>query len=313
VTTIQTEPASANLPGDPGDLAEGGGPYEACDHCSAPVDVNQRYCVVCGTRRKHVYDPAARYLSGATSLARAQRSPARASSARRGRSFGLGPAAALVLIPLAVAVGVLVGRAGSSNDGKLLAALKAQKPTVVSVGGGSGTAASGGSAASTVAASSSTLTSTFSLTKGFTVELQAIAHPTQSSVNAAEQTARTKGASAVGLITPSGFKLTPAPPSGEAVIYSGQFSTRAAANSALAKLKRTFPSAKVVAVASNGSAGGGKVLAKTSFGSANQVTGFKPTASQLAAGRQVAAKTAKQLNGNYVKSQQGLPSQVSVP
>jgi hypothetical protein len=295
----------------PADQAPSESPYEACDHCAAPVETNQRYCLVCGTRRKHVYDPAARYLSTATSLARAERGPARIAPSRRDRSFGLGTVAILVAIPLAVATGVLVGHAGTGNDSNLLAALKAQKPTVVSVGGG---AVSGsGSGASTISASTSALTSTFSLTRGFAVELAAIAHPTLSSVNSAEQKARSKGAPTVGLITQSDFSLSPAPPSGDAVIYSGQFKTRAAADSALAKLKRKFPSAKVVAVKSSAGAVPGKVLARSSYGSANQAAGFKPTASQLAAGRQIAAKTAKQLNGSYVKSQQGLPSQVSVP
>ena len=299
-------------------------PYEACEHCAAPVETTQRYCVVCGTRRKHVYDPSARFLSSATSLARAQRIPGRVASPRRDRSFGLGAVAVLVAIPLAVAAGVLVGRAGTLNDAGLIAALRAQKPTVVSVGGAAGSGATGvaaggasgatgGAATAATAVSSSTLTSTFSLSRGFAVELAAIAHPTASAVNAAERTARAKGAPAVGLIAPAAFTLVPAPPSGDAVIYSGQFTTKTAADAAVAKLRHRFPSARVVAVSPSGAAAPGKVLAKTSYGSANQIAGYKPTANQLAAGRQIAAKTAKQLNGSYVKSQQGLPSQVSVP
>ena len=35
--------------------------HEACEHCGAPVDTAQRYCVVCGSRRKHAPDPAARF------------------------------------------------------------------------------------------------------------------------------------------------------------------------------------------------------------------------------------------------------------
>ena len=306
--TIDSERQTAEAPPQAG---AGESPYEACEHCAAPVETTQRYCVFCGTRRKHVYDPSARYLSSATSLARAQRTPVRVASPRRDRSFGLGAAAILVAIPLAVAAGVLVGRVGTRNDSSLIAALKAQKPTVVSIGGGSVSGSTSG--ASTVAASTSTLTSTFSLTRGFAVELAAIAHPTASSVSSAEHKARSKGAPAVGLIAASAFTVAPAPPSGDAVIYSGQFKTRAAADTALAKLTHQFASAKVVAVTSSGGAASGKVLTKTNYGSANQATGFKPTANQLAAGRQIAAKTAKQLNGSYVKSQQGLPSQVSVP
>jgi hypothetical protein len=309
VKTIDIERQTPEAPPQSG---AGESPYEACEHCAAPVETTQRYCVVCGTRRKHVYDPSARYLSSATSLARAQRTPVRVASPRR-RSFGLGAAAILVAIPLAVAAGVLVGRAGTSSDGSLIAALKAQKPTVVSVGGGAVSGASSGASTIAGATSTSTLTSTFSLTRGFAVELAAIAHPTASSVSAAEHKARSKGAPAVGLIAPSAFTLVPAPPSGDAVIYSGQFKTKTAADSALAKLTHQFPSAKVVAVTPSGGAASGKVLAKTNYGTVNQATGFRPTANQLAAGRQIAAKTAKQLNGSYVKAQQGLPSQVSVP
>jgi hypothetical protein len=286
--------------------------YEACDQCSAPVDATQRYCVVCGTRRKHVHDPAARFLSTATSLNRSKRSPARAAPKRKGRSFGLGTAAVLVAIPLAVAVGVLVGRAGNGTDSKLLAALKAQQPTVVNVGGaGSGGTASGSSAS--VVAALPTLSSTFALTRGYAIELQAIPKPTQAGVSAAERRARAKGASAVGLITQTDFAITPRPPVGDGVIYSGQYQTRSAADAALAKLKRSFPTARVIGVAPSTGAAPAKVLAHTAYGSAHQATGFKPTASQLATGRQVANQTAKEINGNYVGSQKGLPDQVSIP
>ena len=54
----------------------------------APVESTQRYCVVCGTRRKHVHDPAARFLADATALARAER-PGPAASPRRSSGLGL--------------------------------------------------------------------------------------------------------------------------------------------------------------------------------------------------------------------------------
>jgi hypothetical protein len=287
--------------------------YESCDHCSAAVDTTQRYCVVCGTRRKHVYDPAARFLSEATSRTRSSSRLGRSAPVRKRRSFSLATAAVLVAIPLAVAVGVLVGQAGSGSDSKLLAALKAQQPTVVNVGGGSGASqlASADSTAATAA-----LTSDFTLQRGYAIQLQTISGTgaTQTSVTAAEQKARAKGASAVGLITQADFKITPSPPAGDDVIYSGQYKAKSAADAALAKLKRSFPAAKVIAVQSSTAAAvSGKVLAKSSYGTAHQVTGFKPTASQLATGAQLAAKTAKELNNNYVQSQKGLPDQVSVP
>jgi hypothetical protein len=302
---------------EPADSTEPLDIYDACDQCAAPLDVNQRYCVVCGTRRKHVDDPAARFLSRATSLNRVSRSPARGGRRRRGRSFGVGTVVVLVAIPLAVAVGVLVGRAGNSTDSKLLAALKAQPPTVVNVGGGgASSAASGanqGGSSTSVSAALPALSGSFALGHGYTVELQAIPRPTAASVKAAERQARSKGATAIGLITQADFQITPRPLAGDAVIYSGQYTTRSAAGGALAKLKRRFPTAQVVAVAPSGSVAPGKVLAQTVYGSAHQATGFKPTASQLATGRQVANQTAKAINGNYVGSQKGLPDQVSIP
>jgi hypothetical protein len=314
--TTATPPASA-LAGEP--------IYEACDQCSAPMDAPQRYCVVCGTRRKHVYDPAARFLADATSRSRPGQ-PRRAPVHQRG-SFSLGVALVLVAIPLAVGVGVLVGRAGNSSDAKLLAALKAQQPTVVNVGsgatsGGSTVAAGSAVPASTAAGSAvpastaATLPSSdFGLQRGFAVQLQTIpgTGATRASVTSVEQKAKAKGATAVGLITQAGFRIVPSPPAGDDVIYSGQYSTRSAADSALAKLKRRFPAAKVIAVQTSTAAAPGKVLATSSYGSAHQVSGFKPTASQLATGRQVASNTAKELNNNYVQSQKGLPDQVSIP
>lgn len=290
--------------------------YEACDQCAAPVDADQRYCVVCGTRRKHAYDPAARFLSGATRRSRSVATAARAGSPRKRRSFGLGTAAVLAAIPLAVAVGVLVGNSGNSADSKLLAALRAQKPTVVNVGGGGGAASAAASDSTAASTPVATLTSDFSLQRGYAVELRALpGHGTTlATATAAERAARAKGATAVGLITPSGFRVTPSPPAGDYVIYSGQYKAKAAANSALAKLKHSFPAARVIAVQSTAAAGGsGKVLSSSSFGSAHQVAGFKPTASQLAAGAQVANRVGKEINSNYVNSQKGLPDSVSVP
>jgi hypothetical protein len=296
--------------------------YEACDQCGAPVDAAQRYCVVCGTRRKHAYDPAAQFLSGATSRARAAATSVRSSGARRRRSFGLGTAAVLAAIPLAVAAGVLVGRSGNSADQKLLAALRAQKPTVVNVGQASDTAAA---TTATTAAPVSTsvatkLSSDFSLTRGYAVALQTLAAgATQATVTGVEQAVRAKGATAVGLISQSDFKLTPSPPAGDYVIYSGQYKSKAAADAALGKLAGRFPGANVIAVQSSASssasttAGAAKVLSSSSYGSAHQVTGFKPTSSQLAAGGQIASKESKETNSAYVNGQNSLPDVVSVP
>jgi hypothetical protein len=294
--------------------------YEACDQCGAPVDFSQRYCVVCGTRRKHAYDPAAQFLSAATSRARAAAAPVRSSGSRRRRSFGLGTAAVLAVIPAAVAVGVLVGHSGNSPDQRLLAALRAEKPTVVNVGGGGGNAAAGNAATqSPVSTSLATkLRSDFSLTRGYAVQLQTLAAgAAQTTVTGDERAARAKGATAVGLISQSDFRVTPSPPAGGYVIYSGQYKSKAAADAALAKLAKKFPGAKVIAVqssaSSNATAGAHKVVTSSSNGSTQQVTGFKPTSSQVAAGGQIVNRISKETNGSYVNGQNGLPDAISVP
>jgi hypothetical protein len=293
--------------------------YESCEDCAAPVEAAQRYCVVCGTRRKHVYDPAARFLSeaatGRTRSTRVVRSAPR--SARR--SAGLGLVLALVAIPLAVAVGVLIARPGTNVNNKLLAALRAEKPPVVNVN--SGASANGATAASTTAAAAiapaARLTSTFSLQRGYAVELETLpgSGTTQATVAAAEGKARAHGAAAVGLISQSDFKVTPAPPAGDYVIYSGQYTSSAAANAALAKVKHAFPSARVIEVrsATAAAAASTPVLSSTQYGSAHAVTGYKPTASQLSQGAQIVNQESKEANGNYTKSQQGLPDAISVP
>ncbi|MGO9497311.1 MAG: hypothetical protein ACLQA5_11500 [Solirubrobacteraceae bacterium] len=295
--------------------------YETCEQCASPMDSNQRYCVVCGTRRRHVYDPAARFLADATSRSRSAsrttRGPGAGSPKRR--SPGLGLALALALIPLAVAAGALIAGNGNESNGKLLAALRAEKPMVVNVGGAStasgATTAAGTSGTGAAATPAARVTSSFAIQQGYAVELETLpgAVATEASVAAAESHARARGATAVGLLSQADFKITPAPPAGDYVIYSGQYHTSAQATSALAKLKRAFAAAKVIAVRPVGNSGPTQVLSTTSYGSAHQVSGFKPNAAQLATGGQVANQESKETNGSYVKSQQGLPDAISVP
>ena len=291
--------------------------YEACEQCGAAVDRTQRYCVNCGTRRRHVSDPAARYMSTATSRSRAASSTVvrRSGATRRDRrSYSVGLAIALAAIPLAVGLGVLVGRASTSGDDKLIAALRAQKPEVITTGGGvAATAAT--TARSSSAKSVAALTSSFSLQSGYAVQLQTLpASSSTSAVTKAEHAATTKGAPHTGLILQRDFRVTPAPPSGAYVIYSGAYKTQAAAAAALAKLHHKFPAAKVIRVQPVGaSATSGKVLAKTNYGSAHEVTGFKPGQAQLSAGAKAVQKIQQGAGKGYVDQQRGLPDQISVP
>ena len=296
-------------------------PYQPCDSCGSPLDDHQRYCVVCGERRKHADDPAARFLSAATR--RRRTSAAKSAPAAAGRRRGtasLATAAMIAVIPVTLGAGVLIGRSSAGGDGKLIAALHAQKAPVIEYSGSapaaSGSAAStAGTGASTTASVSTTPpTSTFSLKHGYVVELGTLPSGTsQSAATTAEKSDKAKGASAVGIIAQSDFTVTPSPPGGAFVVYSGSYPTQAAAEKALAKLKKKFPAAKVVKVQSTASVakGAGKVITKTNYGSAHQVTGYKPNNTALQQGAQVVQQdshdTGKAASGS------GLPDVVAVP
>lgn len=305
----------------PPELGEPPTQYQPCDSCGAPLDDRQRYCVNCGARRAHADDPAARYLSAATRRRRAPTAaqPAAALGKKRGTA-SLATAAMIAVIPVTLGVGVLIGRSSAGGDGKLIAALHAQKAPVIQYSGG-GPAASGAAAAGTaatrgqaVSTNAGPLSSTLTLARGYVVQLGTLpARADQAAATKAEHADQARGATAVGLISQSDYSVTPSPPSGVYVVYSGSFPTQAAAQKALAKLKKKFPAAKVIAVRSSGAAAksAGKVLTKTHFGSAHQVTGYKPNSSALSQGASVANQdshdTGKAASGS------GLPDVVAVP
>jgi hypothetical protein len=118
---------------------------ELCDHCQAPLAERQRYCVVCGARRPHADDPAARYFVESARRVRARETAASAShsAAAADAASRLRFALVLALLPFVAALGILVGR-GSGSDRQLVDALRAQKAPVVNViGAGGGAGATG--------------------------------------------------------------------------------------------------------------------------------------------------------------------------
>ena len=124
-----------------------------------------------------------------------------------------------VVLPIAVAIGVLVGKGnggGNNNDQQLADALKSLQAS-----GGGGTAL-----ASTAAATP--ITSDFTLDQGYTVELKTLPvdGTDQAAVDAAKKAATDQGAADVGIINTSEFAVTPAPPANTYVLYSGQFKTQ---------------------------------------------------------------------------------------
>lgn len=116
---------------------------ERCETCDAPVDREQRYCVSCGTHRRLVADPAARYLALASARARAARAGARPGAGRRRNQAPSSLLTALVLavIPVAVAIGVLVGHSGSLSQKQIKELSAIHTPTITQdvAAGNSGT------------------------------------------------------------------------------------------------------------------------------------------------------------------------------
>jgi hypothetical protein len=280
--------------------------YERCDRCSSAVDEGQRYCVVCGSRNKRAEDPVSRYLAVATSRSRAAQS-SRPAAARRRRASGLGTAAVIAAIPLAVALGVIVGRANSGGDAALIRALRAQKAPVVTVTGG-GTASSTGQAS----VATRTVAGTFTLAQGYAVELRTL--PVRGTgpagVAKAEQAAKAKGATGIGVIDVNTFTVSPKPSGDVYVIYSGQFKTKSEAEAALAKLKRRFPGAVVIAV--RAAAGSSSSSSRSSASGGGQVS-TQATKANIAQGAKEVKQISHATGSNYVQAQNNLPGQVVIP
>jgi len=114
--------------------------YEPCEECGAPLDPQQRYCVECAARRGNGANPASRYFAAMSKRARRPiaRPPARTGPGSRAAAVGF-----FALLPIAVAIGVVVGRSGSGGgeDEALLEALRNQNAAVASQSAGGQTSA----------------------------------------------------------------------------------------------------------------------------------------------------------------------------
>jgi hypothetical protein len=104
--------------------------FEPCEECGAAMDPQQRYCVNCAARRGNGANPASRYF--ATMSKRARRPLARP-AARQAPTSRAAAVGFFALLPIAVALGVMVGRSGSGEDSSdaLLQALRERQTTAV--------------------------------------------------------------------------------------------------------------------------------------------------------------------------------------
>jgi hypothetical protein len=92
------------------------------------MDPQQRYCVNCAARRGNGANPSSRYFAAMSAKARKPLvGPKKEKSAPGSRAAAVG---FFALLPIAVALGVIVGRGGGSDGGDndaLLQALRAQE------------------------------------------------------------------------------------------------------------------------------------------------------------------------------------------
>jgi hypothetical protein len=98
--------------------------FEPCEECGAPMDPQQRYCVNCAARRGNGANPASRYFAATSTRTRRPLvgPPPKRDTTSRAAAVGF-----FALLPLAVALGVMVGRGGGGDDGSSAALLQALK------------------------------------------------------------------------------------------------------------------------------------------------------------------------------------------
>ena len=114
--------------------------YEPCEECGAPMDPQQRYCVNCAARRGNGANPSSRYFAASSKKSRRPLTPPPSKQTPGSRAAAV---AFFALLPVAVAIGVIVGRGegDSGNTDAVLQALREQDaaaatavPTVASTG-----------------------------------------------------------------------------------------------------------------------------------------------------------------------------------
>jgi SPOR domain len=289
---------------------------DTCQECGAPLDRQQRYCVNCAARSPEAVNPASRYFAAASRQRRKIAADKTAPATRSSSLTGAKTASVFffALLPIAVAVGVLVGRNGTSPDQQaILDALKNSNATAAT--------ASSDAGSGTPVSDTSLLSSDFSLDKGYTVKIGAlpIADTDQAAADSATSDAEGKGAKDVGIINPGDFTTSPDQGQDDYILYSGEFSDKGAADKALTGLKKDFPDAVVIEVTGSGSAaasdagGGGKVIAHTSHGDVHQVAGAPPpTQAEIDHSTQIVNQIANQQGEDYTQGQQQLPDVIPV-
>ena len=113
--------------------------HEPCEECGSPMDPQQRYCVNCAARRGNGANPSSRYFASMSKRARPPlvRQTAKPSPTSRAAVVGF-----FALLPIAVVIGVAIGRSGSSEgDNEALLKALQNRPTATSTAAAPSTAA----------------------------------------------------------------------------------------------------------------------------------------------------------------------------
>ena len=97
-------------------------PFEPCEECGAPMDPQQRYCVNCAARRGNGANPASRYFA---MMSKRARRPLAGRAAKQSPTSRAAAVAFFSLLPLAVGLGLVIGRSGSGGEDNSDALLKA--------------------------------------------------------------------------------------------------------------------------------------------------------------------------------------------
>lgn len=106
------------------------------------MDPQQRYCVNCAARRGNGANPASRYFAAMSKKARRPLAGTAPKPSPTSRAAAVG---FFALLPIAVALGVMVGRSNSGSNGDseaLLQALRERQATAASTAAGPATTAS---------------------------------------------------------------------------------------------------------------------------------------------------------------------------
>ncbi|HXV51939.1 MAG TPA: zinc ribbon domain-containing protein [Solirubrobacterales bacterium] len=251
----QAQPQAAQpLAGQPQPQAAAGGP--ACPNCGAPMAADQRYCLNCGNRRG-----APRVGPNATPPAAQGAAPATAESAKAQRQSDVSPLAAVIGIALLggmLLIGVLIGRGTGEDPPAPVVRVGEASTTPSDSSAGSG---SGGAVASEWPAG----------TDGFTVQISTVVKDgaTAETVDAAKQQAVEDGATDAAVLDSDRFSSLPP---GNYVIYSGVYTDRRSAETALEGLSSDFPTAAVVEVTGEADTSSSSSASGTDGASANQAT-----------------------------------------